>query len=271
MKFAYINTDLHSAAIDKTNSGFAARSKTGLVLNFPAPPDPQSFAYDLSDHLKIPTPGRVAQHALNGWFKLDATTHRITNDSRYSPGGKKDILREHRQDAAKLHGTLDLELKTAAKHLAGAREQYYAVPTPAQNDLVTYFRELEMRNHLRSFGLDSNDGMAKATKWMQDSPSALLSVLRSPVPNAALEDYATKFWRQQRDLDDPAYVEGLLIADRSIEWSRAILQTTVNVTKRLMEDLSPAELSEMAKAGGASELYGFSAGETAAHGRSRAA
>jgi len=268
MKLAYLFPELHGGRVDKTQSGFAARAISGHVLTFPAPPDPKTYQFDLSDTMKISTPDRVSQHAINGWMKMAAAVHRINADTRYSPSGRKDMLRQDRIDHVKLCAALDSELKAATKTLGAARNEFFAVPAAAQNDLVTYFRELEMRNHLRTLK------PGEAMEWVEKNPSVLLSVLRSPVPDAPLEDFATKLWRQQRENSDPVYAEGLMLTERSIDWSRAILQTTAGVTRRSLmeaEGMTRAEIVAMTNEVGANELFGFNPAEVAAYTHQRAA
>ena len=213
--------------------------------------------------MRIKPPDRVAQHAINGLLKLGAAVHRVKGDSRYSPSGKKDLLLQDRTDSVKLSAALESELTAAEKSLAGANEQFFAVPEPAQNDVVGYFREMEIRNYLRT--LSTADAM-KYLEHRNVKPAVLHAVLRSPVPNAQLEEFATRLWCQQRELSDPVYAEGLILAGKSIDWSRAILRTTAGLARRaLMEGVTPSELVAITQPLGVSETYGFNRAEAAGY------
>lgn len=265
--YPYIQLDQHGAKLDTSNPiQITVHAESGRPFTFKAAPDPAAFEFGLTDSGKIPLTSRVAQHAVNSFIGLDAAVHRMKNNQSFSEYGRREKLAPVRESAIKTLGALHVDLQAHAKGLQTHLAQFYEVPAPAQNDVVGYFREAEVRQYLRTLDL------AAQMKYLQaaESPAVLHAVLRSPIPNAELENYATRLWRESRELADPVMYESFLIGQASLEWSASILQASAGLVSRpygresvSLLDMQPQEIFAAAHAVGAAELFGFGAGDTA--------
>jgi hypothetical protein len=270
--YPYLELDKHGARLDTSSrDGFLLQLESGRQVGLlKYPPDPATFAHPLTEAGKIPEVSRVVQHSLNTLAHLDSTVYRMQGNRSFSEYGRKEKLAPVREQAVKTLGALDQDLRSYAKGLEEHKAQFYKVPAPAQNDVVGYFREAEIRNYLRSLS------KADALRYMQGTdgeitnPAVLHAVLRSPVPNAALEEHATRLWRATRESEDPVLFELFRLSDASLEWGTSILKTSTGLISRTLLDTTPQELFGMAHPIGADELFGFTPTDIARYSRTPA-
>jgi hypothetical protein len=274
MKLAYVQLEQHGASLDTSNPiQITVRAASGRPFTFKPAPDPAAFAFDLNDSAKIPVTSRVAQHALNTFISLDSAVMKMANNQTYSEYGRKEKLAPVREQAIKTLGAVNQDLREYAKGLQAHRAQFYAVPTPAVNDVVGFFRESEVRQYLRTLTVAEQMSYLQAA----NNPSILHAVLRSPIPNAPLEDYATRLWRETCEQADPVMAESFLIGQAALEWSTSVLQASAGLVSRQyahtghgstsLLDMKPDELFAIAHPVGAADLFGFGPGEVARYSR----